>query len=212
MPKKFTKDNIHANVKTWEDYQEDRLKKNHDLPILLPVYVGMNEEAEIIRNRIKANLLGDPSDSCSIIAKAIENSPKHLHEFLKKVHKDYDEFFNQDKNQSAFPASPLDFDIKMPVLFMFYLSNDNWSFTGVRQFSTDNDVLGNPTVKQINSFDSMSGILVENNNKAGKRIKYNLHVTISQYVKSRERQEAELMTTDIIIDPGMDTDDDRVGD
>jgi len=205
MSKKFKKTDIIANVDTWQNYQKDRLKKgNHPGPLLLPVFVGIDQNGEIVRNRIKANLLGDPSDGNSLIAKAIESSPAYQHERLKELHKDYVDFFGQDFKQGGFPASPLDFYIKMPVVFMFVLSNQNWTFTGDKQFSTDNDSQANPTVKQICSFGGMRGILIENNCKSKERVKYNLHVTISQYVKTPQQKDAELMTTDIIIDPGMD--------
>jgi len=207
MKNKFKKTEITANVKTWQDYQKASLDNKHPGPILLPVFVGINEKAEIVKKRIKANLLGDPSDSSSLIAKAIESSPVFQHDRLKEIHKDYSKFFSQDFKQGGFPASPLDFHIKMPVVFMFVLSNQNWTFTGDKQFSTDNDSQANPTVKQICAFGGMRGILLENNGRAKERIKYNLHVTISQYVNVPQQQDAELMTTDIIIDPGMNNGD-----
>ena len=209
MPK-FTRDSINANqdyLKSWDEYQLDFLNsenfcthepnKNAILfPIFFDIDDGIVKRARITAPQVKTlrkaagNLVGDDA------ARAFDS---------------YQEFFGAiDEQQSATPATPLDFDINSRVYMLFHIPRKNWTFTDHTQFSVDNISKRDfpDAFEVLGTFDDGHGLLVHNKNwvpatapgEHNAKIKsftakYNLHVSIHQ------EQDGQDMCTDIIIDP-----------
>ena len=206
--KKPSKDDIFVNqkyLKSWDIFQEEHPSKG---PILLPISLSI-EDGKIERKRIKAGRIAKMKPK---LLEDFESHCKMMHDFVPGCyHKDdfetmlddYIQAFDSDNNQSDMPPSPLDFKIKRPVWFMFKLKRENWFFSRYRQYSMENDRddMGR-NVEKICTLDDGHILLLANHYRTGAPgLKYNLHVTIAQMVGK------DAKFTDIIIDPGMDNDD-----
>lgn len=194
---------VPPQIPNWQDYQDFALNDPNlpkKMPILYPVIVGI-KDGKIFRERIKTTDLGDITVADDLIQKCSAGAPARFRSRLAKIYQHYHDFFHpHDAAQGGgFVPSPLDFHLKRPVLYMIYLLHDNWAYSGHKQFDVENDEVSNPTIRQKAVFDGMRGILVSNRYKKGKRHKYNLYVTISQTDAGKD------LSTDIIIDPGMNT-------
>jgi len=219
---KISRDQIRANqdyLAEWDEYQWTHLEsKNFSLeaPLLLPISIDINEGI-VDRNRIKLNLL-DPL--WEKVANKAGSAGKNA--FIS-----YEKFFEKERKQSATPSTPIDFFISCPVLFLFHLPRENWRFNtkpGKVPFTVDGmspgkmkhafDILG--------TFDNDRGLLVLNKNwtkdNGPQTHKYNLHVCVSQDVNvptnpfgKPSGYKKKIAETDIIIDPGMGSDDSTGG-
>ncbi len=214
-----------SNKLIWKDYhdiickvengiqlseKEQRLFKNQiqmpanpSIPILCPVKIGMRAPSrgkfvEFKKSRYLAN-----AKSKTLFNKAEASVPLFYRDEFNAIRESYFKFFEgQDSVNTTITGSILDFGSKRPVMYMFYLEHENWSFTGHKQFQVGNDSPHNPTCRQVSCFDGMRGIIVENSCQVEHRLKYDLFVTIAQ-----EDEDRGQLTTDIIIDPGMNSDD-----
>jgi len=210
MPK-FTRNSINANqdyLKSWDEYQLDFLNSKYfseDAPdkraILFPVMFDI-DDGIIKRDRITA-------PQVKTLRKAAGDL---ISEDAAWAFDSYQEFFGAgDEQQSATPATPLDFDINSRVYMLFHLQRKNWKFTDHTQFSVDNISKRDfpDAFEVLGTFDNGRSLLVHNKNWVPETMpgehntpikcflaKYNLHVSIYQ------KQGCEAMCTDIIIDPG----------
>lgn len=202
-----TKDQIQGNpdfLRDWADFQRDYKGSG---PILLPVSVNM-VDGIIVRNRIKAGdlalqrekLLNDFEAHCSNLPGRIGGAYT-LCDF-KHIMDEYIKWFESDDKQNPFKPSPLDLRITRPVWILFHADNDHWTFSEHRQFSVENDRDDHMrNCVKICTLDNNNMFLMENRWRiAPLRMKYNLHVTITQ------EENGETLYTDIIIDPGLDND------
>lgn len=203
---------------TWSDYQkvvvegpQPKLPKVPEIPnkqpILYPVYVWI-EDGKIRRERILTTEMEfvPSGQSQSLLNQARSGVPSNYRDELDDIYDHYHKFFSaHDEAQGggAVP-SPLDFHLQRPVLYLIYMKHSNWAFSGHKQFDVENDNPHNPAVRQVAVFDGMRGILVHNNDTREDRLKYNLYVTISQ-TENVDGVDVP-MSTDIIIDPGMNGD------
>lgn len=193
----------------WLDYQADALKKglSPDQPLLYPIMVGM-PQAKIFRDRIKT-----PALAIKGVTGVPRIMPRVMHAVTERQGKLFEPVFNHyydfyhkyDEQQGgAIKPSPLDlYGIEHPVVFLFWLQHKNWAFSGNKQFDVENDDRSNPTVQKMTTFGNRRGLLVYNGCEADYRLKYNLYVTVSQTETVGGKD--VYMSTDIIIDPGMNT-------
>jgi len=231
MPK-LTRGNIKANqayLKKWEDYQDnwvDSKEFTTDRPILLPITVDIRDGI-MHRTRVKTPQLQTIMDNAPRLA---------VHPKIAVAVDSYKDFFDShDRSQSGTPPTPLDFSVRCPVVHVFHLPRENWTFTDHTQYSVDNipelcaptdlfEVLGvsrdRHTLFLLNNnwtpdqrfVDRMVAETPKDKRAnmilpvLGKfRMKYNLHVSIAQEIDGTQ------MRTDIIIDPGSDNDGRRGG-
>ncbi len=237
MPK-ITRGEITANqnyLRKWDHYQLDwmnskEFQSGSKKPLLLPINVDI-KGGNVHRTRIKVPQL-----------ETIVNAATQLTGMagVSDAVQSYIDFFgDHDRNQSGTPPTPLDFAINCPVVHVFHLPRENWTFTDHTQYSVDNvpalcgskegpndlfEILGtspdghslfvmNHNWAPDNAFvqrlvaattkeEASTAVLPE----IGKfRMKYNLHVSITQTTQG------EQMCTDIIIDPGSNSDGTRGG-
>lgn len=203
MPK-LTRGSIKANqnfLRRWDAYQLEWLNSPNftkEKALFLPISVDISGGV-MRRNRIKVPQV----KSIMANAGALANDMR----VTGAVQSYYDFFEAQDGSQSGTPPTPLDFYVNCPVVHLFHLRRDNWEFTDHTQFSVDNVPKGvalNKMFDVLGIIDDGQGLLVMNNNwtpgNTDKfRAKYNLHVSIFQEINDEE------MRTDIIIDPGGNT-------
>lgn len=200
-----SKPNISANdayLKEWDEFQKTHESK---VPLLLPVSISI-EDGIIARDRIKSDdiaklrkgFLKEFKSHCNVMEQHLGGA--YSYETFETMLDEYIEAFECDSNQGPRPPSPLDFKIGRPVWFLFHLPRDNWTFTKERQYSMENDRDDHMrNCEKVCTLDEGNFLLLSNNcRSAPKDLKYNLHVTITQ--KERRRK----LSTDIIIDPGMD--------
>ena len=189
-------ENMKVNTKTWKSFQEEFLEQEQ--PILCPVTVemivdkkkGSGEFFEFKMLRMTSGQLG------KLEGKILNNVPFNKKEEIKEIIAHYRDEFKDDGDESAVAASPLDFyQIKRSVIYLVYLNNDNWTFSGHKQFNCLNDDENNPTVRQITTFDGQRGLLVDKSKLVDHRLKYDFYVTVHQ---------RDGKATDIIIDPRDD--------
>lgn len=198
--------------KIWDAY----VKENEFSPVVfLPLELGMNEDGEIYRRRMKA---GDISKIWKGIKgefpSYMQKEPS-LFDDPEQIFGEYVKYFEKiDGTDLAPPRTPLDLKITHPTWIMFSLDNPNWKFAKHgAQFSTENDAddLARNFVK-IATFDDprlpdtpmheqpMKArkllILANRNRCAPKDLKYNLHVDVLQTLFGKPN------STTIIIDPG----------
>ena len=201
---KFKKSKIKPNqkyLKSWDKYQKEALKdkRHRSLPLLLPVSVDI-DEGIIVRDRIKANIVKD------IWAKHKKELPDFLFDETKRwgvpdvesVVEDYIRAFPDDFAQSGLPPSPLDISIGHPVLLLFHLPRENWTFCEGCQYSVENDTDDMArNFEKVCMFGGRKYLILFNRHRSNpKNLKFNLHVNIHQV------QDGKDMWTDIIIDPG----------
>lgn len=200
-----SKTNITANdayLKEWDEFQ--RTHRSH-VPLLLPISISI-EDGIIARDRVKSDDLAKHRDrfleEFKVHCKETEShvGDAYCFETFETMLDEYIEAFASDGNQGPRPPSPLDFSISRPIWFMFYLPRKNWTFTKERQYSMEND--RDDHLRNCEKVCTLGGgrvLLLSNNcRSAPENLKYNLHVTITQTEGDEE------LSTDIIIDPGMD--------
>ncbi len=209
MPK-IKRGDIRANqafLKKWDEYQLGWLNDenfNPKCPLLLPISVDI-KGGIVERFRIKTNQVNTLMDKAKGLPKDVRVKRELF--ALKDICDHYEGGFPGDTSQSGTPPTPLDFIINCPVVFLFHLPRDNWTFTERLQFSVDNIPAKGQSkaFKVLGTFDNGHGLAVLNKNWIPKgektfRMKYNLHVTIAQTIDGKD------MCTDIIIDPGTNND------
>lgn len=202
-----SKPNINADdayLKEWDEFQ----KTHHSqVPILLPVSISI-EDGIIARDRIKSDdiakyrkgFLKEFKSHCDVMEKHLGGA--YSYETLETMLDEYIEAFKSDSNEGPRPPSPLDFKINRPVWFLFHLPRNNWTFTKARQYSMENDRDDHMrNCEKVCTFEDRKFLLLSNSYRSRSTgLKYNLHVTINQ------KEGRKKLSTDIIIDPGMNND------
>lgn len=201
-----SKSDIKANEAylNWDDYQKTHKSK---VPLFLPISINL-KKGIIERHRIKSDDVGKSRKNylkefkihCDTYKKHLGGAYKY--ETFKTMLDEYIKAFEDDTKQAALRPGPLDFTIKRPVWFLFYLPRTNWTFSPHQQYSMENDRDDHMrNCEKVCTLDDGNVLLLANNCRSmPENLKYNLHVTIEQKMGSG------LGYTDIIIDPGMDND------
>jgi len=198
--------------KIWDAYVEE----NEFSPVVfLPLEIGMNEDAELYRRRMKAGDISKIWNGIKDKFPSYMQKEPSLFDDPEQIFGEYIKYFEKiDGSDVAPPRTPLDLKITHPTWLMFALDNPNWKFCEHgAQFSTENDPddLTRNFVK-IAMFDDprmpskpMHGqpmntrkllILANRNRSAPEGLKFNLHVDVLQTLFGKAN------STTIIIDPG----------
>ena len=184
-------------LKSWDDYAA---KRPGPKPILMPIHIDINEQGEIVRERMKSPEVKKLYMNCRDEFPAYMAKAPELFDDPHAIFRDYVEYFDKiDGVQGPGVASPLDLVIPKPVWILFSLPRKNWAFSKHQQYSIEHDCDDlTRNYEKICTMDNHNALLVSNRNRsAPKGLKYNLHVTISQ-----KSHTGAPMQTDIIIDPG----------
>lgn len=188
-----------GDPKEWLNYQDKFLGRKE--PLLYPVTIEMvlddntnDMKFEMLRMRAPKVL--------EIFDSMLDNVPDRNKGFYKDIIEHYiGEFEATDKPPKADeaplrPPSALDFDqVKRSVIYVIYLNNDNWSFSGHRQFNSPNDDPTDSKIRQIGTFSGNRGILLRRAAALPRKLKYDYYVTVHNDGGR---------ATDIIIDPDDD--------
>jgi hypothetical protein len=180
----------------WLVYQA--LNQQRKKPLLYPVEIAMKAE----------NVGGAPhyvfekkrmkkSKVVELTSQMLSNVPSAKAALLKDVIEHYTAYFKKDGDEIT-PQSPLDFNgVEHEVIYVIYLTNQNWAYSGYKQFVCCNDDQYNPLVMQWGTFDCNKGVIVQRAALDCEEdvLKYDLHVTIYQDGHKE---------TPIIIDPRDD--------
>ncbi len=185
-----------TEIKDWEDYQHDVMGRDEseypsNKPILCPITIEMTENSTFRMDRMNAMVVD------SLKSDIFQSLPLPKQSPVNDVLLDYIDFFkDQDEDAAAIPPGPLDLhQVKRPVLYLIYLENENWVFSGHRQIAAVNDDPHLPETRQMSAFQGSNGILIHRD-QPQKRLKFDYFVTIYQ-----EDGDGNLLATDIIIDP-----------
>ncbi len=214
MPKTQSGNNsdIQRYLKEWDKYQNKWIAGSDfdsERPLLLPISVDI-ASGVIARSRLKSKYVID------LLTRPGNTLPSDIgtgcNKFtLNDIHKHYaSRGFPQDANEGGgvpFLPTPLDFNIRTKVLFLFHLPRKNWTFSKHKQFTIDGfeNTNSDHIVEVLGTFNNGRGLAVFNKfwipeGQESYNIKYNLHVTIAQKIDGND------MSTDIIIDPGSNSD------
>ena len=203
---------VQKYLKEWDAYQNKWKTSSHfnpDQPLLLPISVDI-AGGMIVRSRIKSkyvvDLLTQPGNK---LPPSIESGGKKF--TVNDIHAHYaTRGFPQDANENSgapLPPTPLDFNIRTKVLFLFHLARENWTFSEKKQFTIQDyeNSRSDHIAEVLGTFNNGRGLAVLNKfwipeGQVSHHIKYNLHITITQKIDGR------LMATDITIDPGQNSD------
>lgn len=184
-----------TEIKDWLDYQHDVMGRDEteysrNTPILCPLTIKMTSNATFQMDRMTVPFVDSLKDNI------FASLPLAKKAAVNDVLLDYIDFFgDQDQDNAAIPPGPLDMQkVKRPVIYLIYLENDNWVFSGHKQISAVNDDPHLPEIRQLSAFDGNSGILVYRTHPI-KRLKFDYYVTV---------YEEDGKSTDIIIDPPDD--------
>jgi len=202
--KRPSKGDIRPNedyLKEWNEFQRTHHSK---VPVLLPISISI-EDGIIARDRIKSDDMAEfrPALLKEFKAHCVDSDTSTGGAYgpadFETMLDEYIDAFSKDSDQGPRPPSPLDFDIRREVWFLFHLPRKNWTFSKSIQYSMENDrddFMRN--CEKVCTFANNDFLLLANHCRSQpKGLKYNLHVTISQ----KERRKT--LRTDIIIDPGM---------
>jgi len=162
--------------KIWDAYVEE----NEFSPVVfLPLEIGMNEDAELYRRRMKAGDISKIWNGIKDKFPSYMQKEPSLFDDPEQIFGEYIKYFEKiDGSDVAPPRTPLDLKITHPTWLMFALDNPNWKFCEHgAQFSTENDP------------DDLT-------RSAPEGLKFNLHVDVLQTLFGKAN------STTIIIDPG----------
>jgi len=183
----------------WLNYQKEFLGREE--PLLYPVTIEMVLDDESGDMKFEMLRMRAPK-VLEISASMLDNVPDRNKGFYEGIIEHYVEAFEKiDQPPKADesplrPPSALDFDsVKRSVIYVIYLNNDNWSFSGHRQFNAPNDDVNDPKIRQIGTFSGNRGIMLRRAATLPRKLKYDYYVTVHNDVGR---------ATDIIIDPDDD--------
>lgn len=198
-------------LKIWDDYINNKTKTPmpHLKAALLPLYVSIRKGA-MYRARMTSQKVKEfyhTDGHKSEVPEYMRNKPHHFPNIDDVVQEYIDHFDGPDGGQSPDPLNPLDIETNRPTYMLYVLpqpknKNVTWRFSEGVQFSCEHDGVGPfRNFLQICTLNDDKALLVLNRHRSNHpKLKFNLHVTISQKVKIGGK-DIEVRTP-IIIDPG----------
>ncbi|MGB0907083.1 MAG: hypothetical protein ACPGVT_06290 [Maricaulaceae bacterium] len=195
-------------LKDWDVYQAERREKRVKHPILLPMTLMMDSKKGFVPELMSIEQVKDVQKTFNL------TNFKHWAQWPLMYGKpdlifsDYLDYFGSLKGEKPCKSgadleanSPLDLYCCHPTWLVFRLKNSNWSFSKLRQYSTENDADDMyRNFEKVTLLDAQTLILHNRCLSQHEGLKFNLHVTVAQTFEGRAMQ------TDIIIDPGMNND------
>lgn len=200
MPKDPKKPAPAPNQNKWLVYQA--LNQQRKKPLLYPVEVAMKAEkvGDALHYVFEKKRMKKPN-LVELESQILSNVPESKKALMKDTIEHYKDYFKKDGDE-IIPESPLDFNgVEHEVIYIIYLANKNWAYSGDCQFVCNNDDPYNPMIRQIGTFGGNRGVIVQRAalDCEADVLKYDLYVTIYQ---------GNGQETPIIIDP---RDDDGIG-